>query len=69
MNERDNWHTDMGTQADTYIEKRFEEECEFLANGDSILNEWRREKSSIYHIQIRLYLIISTLVGMMSLIH
>lgn len=44
MAERDNWHTDMGTQADTYIEKRFEEECEFLANGDSVLNEWRQRK-------------------------
>lgn len=44
MTERDNWHTDMGNQADTYIEKRFEEECEFLANGNSILNEWRQRK-------------------------
>lgn len=28
-----------GSQADTYIEYRFEEACTELANGDKVLNE------------------------------
>lgn len=40
------WKIDriLGTQADTYIEKRFEEECETFPNGSKILNEWRQRK-------------------------
>ena len=33
-----------GSQADTYIEYRFEEACTELANGDKVLNEWRKRK-------------------------
>lgn len=33
-----------GSQADTYIESRFEEACMKLANGDKVLNEWRKRK-------------------------
>ena len=40
------WKIDriLGTQADTYIEKRFEEECETFPKGSKILNEWRQRK-------------------------
>lgn len=44
MSERDNWNVTMGTQADTYIEKRFEEVCETFSKGFQILNEWRQRK-------------------------
>ena len=33
------------SQADTYIERHFEEACLYLNNGSHILNEWRCRKS------------------------
>lgn len=44
MNRKNNWSKDTGTQADSYIEKKFEEACELMAGGMKILNEWRRRK-------------------------
>lgn len=44
MNRKNNWNKDIGTQANSYIEKRFEDACEFIANGEKMLNEWRRHK-------------------------
>lgn len=40
------WNIDknLGTQADTYIEKKFEEACERFPNGKKVLNEWRKRK-------------------------
>ena len=34
------------SQADTYIERHFEEACQLLTNGNHILNEWRARKRS-----------------------
>lgn len=44
MYHKNNWKKDTGTQADSYIEKKFEEACELMGNGMKILNEWRRRK-------------------------
>ena len=44
MYHKNNWKKDTGTQADSYIEKKFEEACELMSNGMKILNEWRRRK-------------------------
>lgn len=44
MNRKNNWSKETATQADSYIEKRFEEVCEDLSNGAKILNEWRERK-------------------------
>lgn len=40
------WNIDknLGTQADTYIEKKFEEACERFPSGSKVLNEWRKRK-------------------------